>query len=151
MKTQKILFLSPFLLLVFFIYSCSTAGYEIEETEGADPIEHSGGNQEKIQNKDLTGTEKKIDYVNNRQIPVDKTTAVNNYTIQIGAFSNLKFAENYSAKARTVLNLSTDIVNEEGLYRIRIGSYHSLQDASGVLENIKSSGFSDSFIIALGK
>jgi septal ring-binding cell division protein DamX len=145
MKTKNSIIIIVSFFLALVIYSCNSTGYEIETIENNDPTvntDNSAGkqlvqpaiedtipaNMSDSQNKDLPNNLYKI------------------FTIQIGAFSNSDFANTYTEKAKRVLNLEIISTFDNGLYKIKTGTFNNIKDASLALEKIKSQGYTDSFI-----
>lgn len=68
-------------------------------------------------------------------------------TVQIGAFKNRDFAENFLANARQ--RIGSDVrsnFDPDKLYRITVGSFNELEPARRYLQQIRSLGYSDAFL-----
>jgi len=69
------------------------------------------------------------------------------YSIQIGAFANKKNADAFINEAKSEFKSLINIKQTpDGLYRILIGEYKTVEDAEIVLENVKKKGYPDAFI-----
>ncbi len=69
------------------------------------------------------------------------------YTVQIGAFANKSYADEFlkNAKPNFGVNLKMER-SSDGIYRISIGEFTSLDEAEVVLRTAVSKGYLDSFI-----
>jgi cell division septation protein DedD len=69
-------------------------------------------------------------------------------TIQIGAFRNKEYADEFYQKART--SLGNDVVlrldNLDGLFKIEVGDFEDVQTANNYLSNVTSRGYPDAFV-----
>jgi len=74
-----------------------------------------------------------------------------NFTIQIGAFSDLKNARRLKAKLRRVYRNAHITRYDNGrsvLYRVRVGQCSTLQDARRLKKKLKRQGFKNAVIVA---
>ena len=69
------------------------------------------------------------------------------YTVQIGAFANKSYADEFlkNAKPNFGVNLKMER-SSDGIYRISIGEFTSLDEAEVVLRTAVNKGYLDSFI-----
>jgi cell division protein FtsN len=69
------------------------------------------------------------------------------FYVQIGAFANKSNADAFTSDARKQLRLTITIKQtKDGIYRVIIGEYKTVEEADEVLTTIKRQGFSDSFV-----
>lgn len=74
------------------------------------------------------------------------------FSVQIGAFNTEEFISDFVEKAKEILKIQDiDNVKVGGMYKIRIGSYGSLEDAAVVLNKIFDKGFTDTFVVETTK
>ncbi len=81
--------------------------------------------------------------------PVDYDSGT--FAVQIGAFANRQNADSLAARMRSSHGKSSVVaVNSDGrrLYRVRVGEYHSLQQAENAVAEFESRGFPGSFVVA---
>lgn len=144
MKTKYTTIIIILLFLTLAICSCNSTGYEIETVENNDPqvnTDNSAGKQVVQPAIEDTIPANISDSQNKNQ-----NNSYKLYSIQIGAFSNSDFANTYTEKAKRVLNLEIINTFDNGLYKIKTGTFNNIKDASLALEKIKSLGYNDSFI-----
>jgi len=80
-----------------------------------------------------------------RKVP--KFQAVGPYSVQIAAFANKANAEKFVADAKSKLTVPVEAkFTQEGIYRIVIGEYKTIESARETLQLVKSKGYTDSFI-----
>lgn len=73
------------------------------------------------------------------------------FAVQIGAFSASDSAYRLAAKMRGEYGkavVSTVTVNGQQIYRVRVGAYHSLEQAEAATQKLNSAGFSGSYVVA---
>lgn len=69
------------------------------------------------------------------------------YNVQIGAFANKSNAEIFLSEAKSKLGSDVKISHSnDGIYRIIVGEYKSVEDAETMLKKVINMGFSDAFI-----
>jgi len=69
------------------------------------------------------------------------------YSVQIGAFANKSYADNFFANAKSTLNLDVKMIRStDGIYRIVIGDYKSIEEANITLQKVVNNGYRDAFI-----
>ena len=69
------------------------------------------------------------------------------YNVQIGAFANKSNAEIFLSEAKSKLGSDVKISHlNDGIYRIIVGEYKSVEDAETMLKKVINLGFSDAFI-----
>lgn len=69
------------------------------------------------------------------------------YTVQIGAFANKSYADEFLKNAKAKFGTDLKMVKSpDGIYRISIGEFTSLDEAEVVLQTAVSKGYLDSFI-----
>ena len=67
-------------------------------------------------------------------------TLETNYSIQVGAFRNEKYAKNLQAELME-LDFPARIEEGDGFYRVRVGSYRTVDEASRMEQNLKRAGY----------
>ena len=134
MKYFKNIRVAIFLLpLVFFLYSCNSGEYDIEQYK-VDYVE-------KTVKKDTLG---KID---TSKITDQFKPGKYAYVVQIGAFTEKSNYERFFAKAKEILGNDIYSVYLDNLYKIRIGKFTDNRTALNLLEKVKSLGYYDAFVI----
>ena len=79
---------------------------------------------------------------------VEKKSITKSYSVQIGAFNEEEYISNFVENAKEILKIQDiDYKKVDGMYKIRIGSYSSLEDAAMALNKIFDKGFSDTFVV----
>ncbi|MFA7362145.1 MAG: SPOR domain-containing protein [Candidatus Kapaibacterium sp.] len=69
------------------------------------------------------------------------------YTVQIGAFANKSYADEFLKNAKPNFGVNLKMArSSDGIYRISIGEFTSLDEAEVVLRTAVSKGYLDSFI-----
>ncbi len=69
------------------------------------------------------------------------------YYVQIGAYANKSNADAFYSDAKRQLRLKLDIKQtSDGIYRIIIGEYKTVEEAEDMLATVKKQGFSDAFV-----
>lgn len=69
------------------------------------------------------------------------------FNIQIGAFANKSNAEIFLSEAKSKLGSEVKIMHSnDGIYRVIVGEYKSIEEAEILLKKVINLGFSDSFI-----
>ena len=94
---------------------------------------------------DLTVTivEEEIDTLYDNQPRIE----TRNFSVQIGAFANKSFADEFLKNAKSNFSIEVKMVKSpDGIYRISIGEFSTLDEAEVVLKNAASKGYLDSFI-----
>ena len=69
-----------------------------------------------------------------------------NLTVQLGAFVNKDYDDQYVSDARERLNTMVDIKLNKGIYKITVGKFDNSERANSYLEFVKSKGFEDAFL-----
>ncbi len=130
-------------MLLFGIYTgCNSPIYEIVEVE--EPIEEI---KEEVK---PPVTEIKEDTKPPENKFSEKNVVSRTYVVQIGAFTDEVNAERYSGTAKNKLSgYDITVKNIEGLYKIRLGSFQTKEEALNILNTAKNAGFSDSFVVEL--
>ncbi len=69
-------------------------------------------------------------------------------TIQLGAFRNKEYADEFYQKSRTALGneVSLRLDKLDGLYKIEFGDFEDVQRANDYLSNITGRGYPDAFV-----
>lgn len=81
--------------------------------------------------------------------PVDYDSGT--FAVQIGAFADRRNADNLAARMRLSQGKAAVVaIQSEGgsLYRVRVGEYHSLQQAENAVSDFKKQGYGGSFVVA---
>jgi|SRR4030095_625669 len=74
------------------------------------------------------------------------------YAIQLGAFSDESNAQAFMEKAKQVLKMpGIYYKNVDGIFKIRIGNFNSLDETFSIHTKISSEGFTDTFITDLSR
>ncbi|MDD5360606.1 MAG: SPOR domain-containing protein [Ignavibacteria bacterium] len=69
------------------------------------------------------------------------------FYVQIGAYANKSNADAFASDSKKQLRLTVTIKQtKDGIYRVIIGEYKTVEEADEVLTTIKRQGFSDSFV-----
>jgi len=74
-----------------------------------------------------------------------------NFTVQIGAFEDLKNATRLKEKLSyhyKHVYITTFDVKDKTLYRVRVGNYRTLQETIQVQRELESKGYRDAFVVA---
>lgn len=101
--------------------------------------------QEECNDDDIFG--KTIVYETDTIFNKTSTIKKGPYSIQIGAFANKKNADAFINEAKSEFKSLINIKQTpDGLYRILIGEYKTVEDAERVLDNVKKKGYPDAFI-----
>ncbi len=81
-------------------------------------------------------------------VVIDENKVPYRVTIQIGAFRNKEYADEFYQKARTSLgnDVSLRLDNLDGLYKIEVGDFEDVQTANNYLNNVTSRGYPDAFV-----
>ena len=67
--------------------------------------------------------------------------------IQIGAFVNKDYADEYAATSKDKLSAPVEVkLFSDGIYRLLVGEFDNLQEAKKTLGIVKSRGFTNAFI-----
>jgi septal ring-binding cell division protein DamX len=75
---------------------------------------------------------------------------VKSYALQIAAFNDEDNANSFTEKAKQILNMpGIYYKNVNGIFKIRVGNYNSLDEALTMLTKISIEGFTDSFVTDL--
>jgi len=134
-------YLVIFILFAFYT-GCNSPIYEIVEVE--EPIE------EIKEEAKPPVTEIKEDTKPPENKFSEKNVISRTYVVQIGAFTDEVNAERYTGTARNKLsNYDITVKNIDGLYKIRLGSFTTKEEALDILNTAKNAGFSDSFVVEL--
>ncbi|TRZ66024.1 SPOR domain-containing protein [bacterium] len=72
-----------------------------------------------------------------------------NFTIQLGAFENKNYADNFADKVKESLNAAPDVRKSRGLYIITFGDFSDASKANDFLKTLRSKGFDKAFILKL--
>lgn len=120
-----------FLLTVIYVTGCSSGPYELEETT----VEY----EEKTIVADTIKTVSEI----------KEETSAFEFIVQIGAFINRSYFENFYGRARSELGNEVYYDFKNNLYRIKLGKFRSKSDALQLLERVKSMGYNDAFILSV--
>lgn len=127
--------------LVFIYNGCNSAIYEIVEVEETVEIKQ----EVKQPVSEIKEDTKPIDNKFSEKQVVSRT-----YVIQIGAFTDEENAEKFTRLAKNKLNGQEIYYKDiDGLYKVRLGSFNSKEDAIGYLTSAKNAGFQDSFVVEL--
>jgi cell division protein FtsN len=131
------------LIFLFALYTgCNSAIYEIVEVE--EPIEEI---KEEVK---PPVTEIKEDTKPPENKFSEKNVVSRTYVVQIGAFTDEENAERYSGSAKNKISgYDITVKNIEGLYKIRLGSFATKEEAINILNMAKNAGFGDSFVVEL--
>lgn len=148
MKTIFKIFLITLLLALYA--GCNSATYEIVEVEEVVDIK-----TEKTQASDIKEEPTVTDNNTNENKVTDnkftdKQVTSKFFAIQIGAFNKENNASSFTDKAKNSLS-GQDISykNVEGMYKVRLGSFTNVGEASDILKFVQEKGFTDSFIVEL--
>lgn len=67
--------------------------------------------------------------------------------MQIGAYANKSNADAFLSDSKKQLRLKIDMKQtQDGIYRIYIGEYKTVEEADDMLATVKRQGFSDAFV-----
>lgn len=74
-------------------------------------------------------------------------------TIQIGAFRNKEYADEFYQKAKQTLsgNVTLRLDSLDGLYKIEVGDFENVQTANDYLINVSSKGYPDAFVHTIAR
>lgn len=74
-------------------------------------------------------------------------TGIKLYSVQIGAFANKSNADAFFANAKSAIGIDVKMVqSKDGIFRILIGEYKSIEEANITLQKVLNKGYRDSFI-----
>lgn len=141
---KKFLLIPAFLIffaIFFSINGCSSGEFEIEE--------HEVSYLEKQIKIDTVW--KVIESVDNNKIIKDKNKDGKKdsftFMVQLGAFKVQSNFETFLATAQT--KLGNDVYSDKSgeISKIRIGKYSNKAEALATLDNVRSLGYNDSFIV----
>ena len=81
-------------------------------------------------------------------VVIDENKVPYRVTIQLGAFRNKEYADEFYQKAKGSLggDVTLRLDNLDGLYKIEIGDYGDVQTANSSLNGIQSRGYPDAFV-----
>lgn len=134
-----------FVFLLFLYMGCNSSIYEIVEVE--EPVEI----KEEIK-PPVADTQEEIKEepkLPDNKFP-DREVVSKNYVVQIGAFSEEINADKYTKKAKmTYPGEEIYYKDIDGLFKVRLGNFDSKTDAIRMMEKLKSTGFTDSFVVEL--
>jgi len=69
------------------------------------------------------------------------------FYVQIGAYANKSNADAFLSDSKKQLRLKIDMKQtQDGIYRIFIGEYKTVEEAEDMLATVKREGFSDAFV-----
>ncbi|MFA5012810.1 MAG: SPOR domain-containing protein [Ignavibacteria bacterium] len=91
----------------------------------------------------VTIVEEETDTLYNNQPRIE----TRNFTVQIGAFANKSFADEFLKNAKPNFGIEVKMIKSpDGIYRISLGEFSTLDEAEVVLKTAVSKGYLDSFI-----
>ena len=69
------------------------------------------------------------------------------FSVQLGAFANKSNADAFASDSRSQLRLSVVVKQTpDGIYRVLVGEYKTIEEADEVLSTVRRQGFNDSFV-----
>ncbi len=141
---KKQLVLAFLFLALALLYSCNSAGYDIEE-ESTDAPKTETKTEIK---EDLNQPKPEIKQEINKDISRNKLNPVKKiYSIQIGAFGSESNARNFLTLAKSKFNNDINYIQVDGLYKVRVGQFGTMDDAMGILAKARDEGYLDSFVV----
>lgn len=81
-----------------------------------------------------------VDTLNNYGVSNATTTPAPAYSVQVGAFRNSRLATNLSAQLNNQ-GFPAGIVNQGGLFKVRVGNYQELSNAVAMEQRLRSYGY----------
>jgi cell division protein FtsN len=127
-----------------FFFSCSSTSYDSEEVEKIDTVA--------APHKTDLKRETEVQKPEIKEEPVDIQPKIQKkFAIQIGAFQLESNAIEVMSKAQSLLSYKIYYKLLSGLYKVRLGEFDSIPEALTIIDTIKNSGFSDSFIVEIIK
>jgi cell division septation protein DedD len=167
---KKFVVLKTILLLIsfFVLYGCGSSEGDLEGVEkediAASPKETAGDvksvkTDNKSEYRDSGNPEETViinlEIRDSGSLKTNKTSKTSekislskSYSVQIGAFNEEEYISNFVENAKEILKIKDiDYKKVDGMYKIRIGSFSSLEDAAVVLNKIFDRGFTDTFVV----
>jgi len=139
MKIVQVFIIGSLLALGCILFGCGSGEYDLEEHQ-IDYVEKTL----KVDTIKKVVEEKKQEDSNK-----DNTSKKESFTfvVQIGAFFVKSNFDRFFSKAQQKLGQDVyfDLINN--LYKIRIGKYSNKSDALKQLDNVKSQGYFDAFVL----
>lgn len=141
---------------------CNSTMYEIIEveepveikeeppvTQNTEIKEETATNTTETANNDLTRNNENQEQKSDTKFS-DKQLVSRTFAIQIGAFNSERNAAGFTKDSKNALN-DTEIYykNIDGQYKVRFGTFNEINEALIKLENVKSNGFQDAFLVEL--
>jgi len=144
MKSYIITVEVSLLLALLGIFGCTSKSYEVEDirvdSEKIGTNNNSGIKQEIVEHN----LEIKEETVNPKPI-------VHIYSIQIGAFLDMKNAQEFINKLKKILSYDIGYQFIDEYYKVRTGKIDNKDQASAELSKIKNLGYKDAFLIEVTK
>lgn len=128
----------------FYFAACSSGEYEVktykvdytEKTVKVDTLKKITLNEDKIKQDK-----------NDKENIKENLKETYYYTIQIGAFSMNENSQKFLEKSKAIFGESVFEEDSGNLHKIRIGKYGNRAEAIKFLEQVRSKGFNDAFIV----
>ncbi len=79
------------------------------------------------------------------------TNEQGDFAVQVGAHSQVSNAETAKLKLAKIIKQPLEIVNEEGLYKVRITGFNNHDEALAILPMLSEYGFVDAFVLKSSK
>jgi cell division protein FtsN len=131
-----------FLFLSTYLIACNSGEYDLEQIQ----VEYVQKTlkYDTIQTS-ITDTVVKKQDIDNNKLPKETFT----FLVQVGAFREPDNFQRFYDNAKIKLGEEVYYIVINELYKIRIGNYKNKSDALKMLEDVKSKGYFDAFIITV--
>ncbi len=134
--------------VVILFWGCNSTIYDIEEIEEKVEVTSTQDTSLYSQNNEIKEDLKTDTKILENKF-TDKQVVAHVYAVQIGAFLDENNASAFTNVAKKEIDQSVYYKSYGGLFKVRIGSYSNLSEAIKLLDKLKNSGYSDSFIVEL--
>lgn len=160
---SRLLYISSLLLLFALYAGCNSTLYDIIEVE--EPVEIKPDiktpetdiksdfeeNKSLAESTEIESTSKETSTESTQQESKfsDKDVISQIYVIQIGAFNKESNASRFTYRAQKKLNNPEIYLKDydDGLYKVRFGSFTSKTEAINFLSVVQAAGYMDSFVV----
>ena len=128
---------------VFYIYSCNSGGYEIEDIEG--------DTKDTIRTAEIIEIKKEIEtpQAEIKEENVLNGNALKKYIIQAGAFYSERNAYEFTIIVKTKTDYQFNYCLIDEMYKVRYGDFTSKKEALLILSKLRDMGYKDAFIVEL--